>query len=847
MLTLPDSEPHVGDTHAYIIQCTSVAHANRQVTSTHPPSPEWERVVRAVTTSVLTSLQTSWPEISLVGSTPGRTVRGADPPRPSERTGPPNVSAQQPRPNGVSSHQPHQPATSNNGGGDRAHNRSETASTVSPPLAAASRTNSEAFEVDHLQVFRELRVATGEATHGGVQRGPPGMENAIRNAATQVVRNGVRAGLAAAAVGQPFPFADVSTHPTRPLPSPQEARRETVNNGGGPPRAHATPCTLKRDPSPMNAQEENEATRRSNIRPMNRTSASGAEQPAQRSRTSGACSARRHAFDASSTSNSDLSGDAMEENEVERPLNDASKSPRDVGQRLNLRKRRQAPAGVPQDPRQGRTQLTRASRPVANRTAPTGSAPQRGGALHSESWVRSSPAQGGSQLGVRPREQARRHTLSPARNRERSPDHPPPSQRHRGESAAYRLADDRRAWALFRLSSMIGSSSMIIDSDVPLLRVRHLSEKEVRRSGQGNLEVPDLSWWGELRLESMRFCIVAVLHRDSVMTCSRINSYDAIIAGMQLQPPMTPAPSTAKHPCGKQAEVVSVHNLPDERFLPYPFKIVMPTEFFVEMENEVGTGKVSCLESGHTGDSSSPARNRIRNAGLLTEDMHRYQNRHAKPLNSGELGKLPAMIAFVYDHLDLTVQPREGIQQEVRAYIAEQAGRPQQGPATRRSQKTWVNTLDDDNSLPSATVLMHAGGETHCRQVKVYIDVLPQSFLMSASEFIRPEGTEKLARISSHREEVNETIACTDGTVRIVTVLAELTCLLKMQDGAFESMHVRVTWKISENRITHDWNLMRSSVPRTFFIAYAAEVERSRSRDPVSTAFFAEEPSGGDC
>jgi hypothetical protein len=227
--------------------------------------------------------------------------------------------------------------------------------------------------------------------------------------------------------------------------------------------------------------------------------------------------------------------------------------------------------------------------------------------------------------------------------------------------------------------------------------------------------------------------------------------------------------------------------------------------------------------------------------------MHRHQNRHAKPLNSGELGKLPAMIAFVYDHLDLTVQPREGIQQEVRAYIAEQAGRPQQGPATRRSQKTWVNTLDDDNSLPSATVLMHAGGETHCRQVKVYIDVLPQSFLMLASEFIRPEGTEKLARISSHREEVNETIACTDGTVRIVTVLAELTCLLKMQDGAFESMHVRVTWKISENRTTHDWNLMRSSVPRKFFIAYAAEVERSRSRDPASTAFFAEEPSGGDC
>ena len=39
---------------------------------------------------------------------------------------------------------------------------------------------------------------------------------------------------------------------------------------------------------------------------------------------------------------------------------------------------------------------------------------------------------------------------------------------------------------------------------------------------------------------------------------------------------------------------------------------------------------------------------------------------------------------------------------------------------------------------------------------------------------------------------------------------------------------------------------MRAVVPRTSLIAYAAEPERSRSRDPVSTAFFAEQPSGGD-
>ena len=111
----------------------------------------------------------------------------------------------------------------------------------------------------------------------------------------------------------------------------------------------------------------------------------------------------------------------------------------------------------------------------------------------------------------------------------------------------------------------------------------------------------------------------------------------------------------------------------------------MPTEFFVGVEDEVGIGRMSCIDSGHTGDFTAPARNRMRNAGLLSEDMHRHHKRHAKSLNPGELGKLPAMIAFLYDHLDLTVQPREGIQQEVRAENAEHAGRPLQGPGTRRS------------------------------------------------------------------------------------------------------------------------------------------------------------------
>ena len=75
---------------------------------------------------------------------------------------------------------------------------------------------------------------------------------------------------------------------------------------------------------------------------------------------------------------------------------------------------------------------------------------------------------------------------------------------------------------------------------------------------------------------------------------------------------------------------------------------------------------------------------------------------------------------------------------------------------------------------------MHAGAETHYRPAKVYIDTLSQSFLMSASELIQSEVPEELTRISNHRDEVNETIAYTYGTIRIVTVVADWTSLLRL-------------------------------------------------------------------
>ena len=280
--------------------------------STNTPSPEWERVVRAVITPVLTFLHSSWPGIVLVKIAPDGDVHDMDERHSSERTGPPATSnSHQPRSDGVSSRQACQPPPSNQGDSDREHSQGGTASTVSPPQGPASRGHSGSFEREHVQVLRALLASTGEAAQGRGQRA--GMEDAIYNATTQVARNGVRAGLAAVAAGQPFPFSDVSTHLTRPPPSPREAQIERIRDSGEPPQADTDSATPKGDASPVNAQTETDATRRSNIRAMDWASAAEAEHQPRRRRAFGSNSARRHAMSAPSTSGSDSPGDAMEE------------------------------------------------------------------------------------------------------------------------------------------------------------------------------------------------------------------------------------------------------------------------------------------------------------------------------------------------------------------------------------------------------------------------------------------------------------------------------------------------------------------------------------------------------
>ena len=71
----------------------------------------------------------------------------------------------------------------------------------------------------------------------------------------------------------------------------------------------------------------------------------------------------------------------------------------------------------------------------------------------------------------------------------------------------------------------------------------------------------------ELQLDATRAHYAAVLHRDSPTTFSKLNVYDAMIWGYQFQPPWAPASNTAKLPRGSEAEVRSVYNHPEERYI----------------------------------------------------------------------------------------------------------------------------------------------------------------------------------------------------------------------------------------------------------------------------------------
>ena len=118
-----------------------------------------------------------------------------------------------------------------------------------------------------------------------------------------------------------------------------------------------------------------------------------------------------------------------------------------------------------------------------------------------------------------------------------------------------------------------------------------------------------------------------------------------------------------------------------------------------------------------------------------------------------------------------------------------------------------------------------------------------QKFFMSATEFIRTQGTVRLEQICSHREEVHETISYETETTRILTVIEEYTCLVKMQVGTGEATVVRVIWQVYENRNSYHWRFAPATAPRQFFAAYSSQLEGSRDTGHISSAFFARPPS----
>ena len=65
-------------------------------------------------------------------------------------------------------------------------------------------------------------------------------------------------------------------------------------------------------------------------------------------------------------------------------------------------------------------------------------------------------------------------------------------------------------------------------------------------SGFWNLEVPDGEYWAELRRDEVRFFYVVVLHRDSTVLFSKLNTYDMMIRGTQPRSLWTAAPYSIK-------------------------------------------------------------------------------------------------------------------------------------------------------------------------------------------------------------------------------------------------------------------------------------------------------------
>ena len=94
-----------------------------------------------------------------------------------------------------------------------------------------------------------------------------------------------------------------------------------------------------------------------------------------------------------------------------------------------------------------------------------------------------------------------------------------------------------------------------------------------------------------------------------------------MIRGTQLRSLWTAAPYSIKRENGREVEVQSLRSQPDERFLVYPFIVVETTHFWRNLQDDVGTGIISFVPAQFSYEYSEQARNRMRHAGTLPEDM----------------------------------------------------------------------------------------------------------------------------------------------------------------------------------------------------------------------------------
>jgi hypothetical protein len=365
-------------------------------------------------------------------------------------------------------------------------------------------------------------------------------------------------------------------------------------------------------------------------------------------------------------------------------------------------------------------------------------------------------------------------------------------------------------------------------------------------SGLNRVAVPDGDYWVELEVSDLRILYAYVLHRDSSVVYSKLNVYDFMIRRGQPRPPWTPTPHSVKLVSGREVEVHSIPAFPDDRFLPYPFIEAAASPFWTNLEPEVGTGMISFIQTEDSHEFSLEATNRMRNAGVLEEDMERHMLLHVAEESGSRPLHLQAMSCSLTNQTNMVAHPRLDKDSDEEAMASSRMSENEGSGPRVQDLKTYVTTFNKWNTMPSVHVHLQNRDGPNYSELKLSIDHGSQNFFMSTTQFIETQGRDRLERIGNRREEVYESVpieTCGREWTRRLTVIGEFVSLMKLRDGTGAATVFQIRWLVYEDRNSHHWKFLRASCPRAFFEAYSEQLGESRDRGLISNAFFARAPA----